>query len=216
MRGGFVEALMGENASGLAPEISRSSLDLLIERARRGDIDAFEGVVIATQRRVLSTSWRLLGDADRARDAAQEIYLRVFRSLGSFRPDGDFHAWLYGITVNVCRDSRRRHVADAGRLTSLDEPDPAGEIPEGGTPATAEEDLLAAERRGHVFAALDTLPPGERAALVLRDLEGMTSEEAARVLGSRPGTVRAQISSARSKVRRYCERAFAGRGGVPS
>jgi RNA polymerase sigma-70 factor (ECF subfamily) len=214
MRGGFVEGLMGENASGLAPEISRSSLDLLLDRARQGEVDAFEGLMIATQRRVLSTSWRLLGDADRARDAAQEVYLRVFRSLRSFRPDGDFHAWLYGITVNVCRDSRRRRTADASRFTSLGEPLQAGETREVGTPATAEEDLLAEERRKHLFAALDTLPPGERAALVLRDLEGMTSEQAARALGSRPGTVRAQISSARTKVRRYCERVFAGKNGV--
>ena len=184
--------------SGEGPGAS-SALAALVERARAGDAHAFDRLMLETQERVLGLAWRMLGNREDARDAAQETYLRVYRSLGRFRAGSDLMGWIYTIAVNVCRDAARR------RRRS---PILAIEAPERAESARAEEALLLAERRVSVLAALAALPPKERAALVLRDLEGFTSEEVARCLGSRAATVRAQVASARMKIRAHCERLF--------
>ena len=172
-----------------------SALAALVERAREGDGRAFDRLMLETQERVMGLAWRLLGGREDARDAAQEVYLRVFRHLGRFRAGHDFHGWLYRITVNVCRDAARRR----RRAPVVD-----GPAPDPGQPPRAEEELLGAERWNRLLEALAALPSRERAALVLRDLEGLTSEQVARVLGSRPATVRGQIASARTRIRRFC------------
>lgn len=196
--------LTGGVRGGAEAGEAAGALAALVERARLGDAHAFDRLMIETQEKVLSVAWRMLGSREEARDAAQEVYVRVYRHLSRFRAGEDLHGWLYRITVNVCRDaSRRRRRSPMG----------AAESPEPSVPATAEETLLLAERRSSVLEALDTLPSRERAALVLRDLEGLTSEEVARILGSRPGTVRAQIASARSKIREYCRKVLGTEGG---
>ena len=172
-----------------------SPLAALVERAREGDGRAFDRLMLETQERVVGVAWRLLGSREDARDAAQEVYLRVFRHLGRFRAGEDFRGWLYRITVNVCRDAARRR-----RRTPVSDAAP----PDPGRPAEAEEALLGAERWERLLEALAALPAKERAALVLRDLEGLTSDQVARVLGSRPATVRGQIASARVRIRRFC------------
>ena len=171
------------------------ALAALVERAREGDGRAFDRLMLETQERVVGLAWRLLGSREDARDAAQEVYLRVFRHLDRFRPGYDFHGWLYRITVNVCRDAARRR-----RRAPLAGPP----VVEAGRPPEAEENLLDAERWNRLLEALAALPAKERAALVLRDLEGLTSEQVARVLGCRPATVRGQIASARMRIRRFC------------
>lgn len=183
-------------------EVAPDHLGSLVERARDGDLEAFESLLSATERRVLSLAYRLLGSRDQARDAAQEVYLRVYRSLKGFRRGEDFNGWLYRITVNVCRDLWSR----PGRAASLEAETEAGRLAEPSQPSRTEDELLRAERWRLVRRALETLPSSERAALVLRDIEGLTSDEVARHLGNRPGTVRAQVASARQKVRRYCAR----------
>ena len=179
----------------------------LVARARSGDARAFEQLMLATEHRVVSVAWRMLGNREDARDAAQEVYLRVFKHLARFREGEDFRGWLYRIAVNVCRDfARKRRAAGAEQLdeTELDGEQGAFEISrEGGD---AEGLALRAQRLALVRRALDSLPAKERAALVLRDLEGLSTEEVARVLGSRPVTVRSQVSSARAKVKAYCDR----------
>ncbi len=195
---GLLMAALGDSGGPAAPATGANALDALVLKARSGDADAFEALMTATEARVLSVAWRMLGDRDRARDAAQDVYLRVFRSLRGYRPGGDFRGWIYRITVNVCRDHERR-----GRLfrwllplSRRDRPDP----PE--IPVRAGERV---EERLLVERALKALPPRERAALVLRDLEGLTAEEAAAVLGSTAGTVRSQVASARQKLRLLLE-----------
>jgi RNA polymerase sigma-70 factor, ECF subfamily len=183
-----------------------SAFSALVEKAREGDGRAFDRLMLETQERVLGLAWRLLGTREDARDAAQEVYLRVFRHLGRFRAGHDFHGWLYRITVNVCRDAVRRR--RRGPVVNGTHADP-------GQPAEAETALLEAERWNRLLEALAALPAKERAALVLRDLEGLTSEQVARALGSRPATVRGQIASARVKIRHFCVDLRGGKKGDP-
>jgi len=185
-------------------------LTILVTRARGGDALAFERILLATEKRVVSIAWRMLGNRDDARDATQEVYLRVYKYLGRFRAGEDFRGWLYRITINVCHDIARRNRSSATRLTELD----VAELPivEGST-ANPEQAVLHQQQLAMVRTALQMLSRKERAALVLRDLEGLSTEEVARILGSRPVTVRSQVSSARAKIKNYCEK-LSGRRSV--
>src|SRR5260370_28851021 len=92
---------------------------VLVARVRAGDALAFERIMLTTEKRVVSIAWRMLGNREDARDAAQEVYLRVFKYLSRFRAGEDFRGWLYRITVNVCHDFARKRSWTAA--LSLDE-----------------------------------------------------------------------------------------------
>ena len=188
-------------------DAAADALTRLVARTRAGDAAAFDELMRATERKVVATAWRLLGDREDARDAAQETYLRAFKYLARFREGEDFQAWLYRITVNVCRDAaRKRRAGQAGITVDEEALRAAADFENFAGAADAEQDALRAQQRELLRRALDSLPERERAAIVLRDLEGLTTEEVARVLNTRPVTVRSQISSARAKLKTYCER----------
>lgn len=178
--------------------------DLLISRARKGDLTAFDQIILAHQRRVMGIAWRMLGDKEDARDAAQETFLRVYKHLNKFDETQDFAAWLYRIAVNVCRDLGRKR--GRGNPTSLEAEREAGTLKEPASSHNTEHSAMHAQERALVVRALATLSEKERAALVLRDLEGLPTEEVARILGSTPTTVRSQISTARVKIKQFRER----------
>ena len=168
-----------------------------IRAVQGGDSRAFEQIMIATERRVALLCWRILGDADEAKDAMQEIFLRVFRHLGRFDERRDFMGWLFRITVNVCRDHRKKRKQI---FVGLEEADAVA------CPDDADARIAAKEELALLTRAVDTLPEKERLALILRDVEEIPTEEVARILGSRPSTVRVQIHSARNKIRKFMER----------
>jgi RNA polymerase sigma-70 factor (ECF subfamily) len=181
---------------------NQTSLALLIKRAAAGDTAAFEQIMIHSQQRVMTLTWRMLGNEADARDASQEVFLRVYKYLGRFKQDQDFFAWLYRITVNVCRDmlKKRRHQFS---LLAADQNEEALEVPM--EQHDAEQTLMQAQRRELIIKAIGTLSYKERASIVLRDMEGLSTEEVAHILKSSSTTVRSQISSARKKVRDYCQ-----------
>jgi RNA polymerase sigma-70 factor (ECF subfamily) len=185
---------------------NQTPLALLIERAAAGETAAFELIMIHSQQRVMAMSWRMLGNEADARDACQEVFLRVYKHLRRFKQDQDFFAWLYRITVNVCRDSLKQRQTYNLRFTSLtDEANEiAFDIPT--EQADAEQLLVQVQQRDVIAKAIATLPYKERTSIILRDVEGLSTDEVARVLQSSSTTVRSQISSARKKIRNYCMR----------
>jgi RNA polymerase sigma-70 factor (ECF subfamily) len=188
--------------NALTPD--QTSLALLIERAAAGDTAAFERIMILSQTRVIALTWRMLGNEADARDASQEVFLRVYKYLKRFRQDQDFFAWLYAITVNVCRDSLKMRQNHSNRFV------PLGEGVEGVTfeiaaeHADAESIVIQAQQRELIAKAIALLPFKERASIVLRDMEGCSTEEVAQIMNSSATTVRSQICSARKKIRIYC------------
>ncbi len=172
-----------------------------VERARKGDQEAFARLVERHERMVLRTGLRLLGRLDLAQDAAQEAFLRLHRHLSRFDASRELGPWLYRIVVNVCRDLSRRQRWP--RLLGLEE------VQEVRSPdndeAALQEAVARNEQRRLVQAALRARSPREREAIVLRDLEGLSTSEVARVLGSSEGTVRSQISTGRLKIKHYVE-----------
>jgi len=193
----------------------REHFALLIARARAGDASAFERIMLETERKVVAVAWRMLGNREDARDAAQEVFLRVYKYLDRYKPEQDFNGWLYRITINVCRDAARKRGSrlDGSQFAATPREDERAAPEAASTGMNAEEHAIRAQQRALLMCALRTLPEKERAALVLRDLEGLTTEEVARVLRSRPVTVRSQISSARAKLKIHCERLLRSKGG---
>lgn len=192
--------LMAENLSlGKEIGVDEAPVADLVARARTGDREAFDQLMICHQHRVLALAWRMLGNREEARDAAQETFLRVYRHLGKFDLERDFGAWLYRITVNVCRDQARKR----SRSGESEEEEEMRELPGGDD---VEGRAILSEQKRLALRALGELSEKQRAALVLRDLEGYETEEVARILGSSPTTVRSQISQARTKLRSFRER----------
>ncbi|PYS85961.1 MAG: sigma-70 family RNA polymerase sigma factor [Acidobacteria bacterium] len=198
------------DAQELLPPACVESADYfagLVARARAGDEIAFERIMLATEQRVVSIAWRMLGNRDDARDAAQDVYLRVFKYLARFRAGEDFRGWLYRITINVCHDfARKKGATGFGQLDQIDFVQERAALETGRRGADPESLALQEQQLALIRSALQSLPPKERAALVLRDLEGFSTEEVAQALGSRAVTVRSQVSSARAKIKTYCDK----------
>jgi RNA polymerase sigma-70 factor (ECF subfamily) len=191
---------------------TQTSLTRLIERAASGDTAAFEQIMIHSQQRVMAMTWRMLGNEADARDASQEVFLRVYKYLGRFKQDQDFFAWLYTITVNVCRDilKKRQH---HGEFLSLAEGGAEGAFAVAVDQEDADDALMQRQQRELIARAMATLPVKERASILLRDVEGLSTDEVARILKSSSTTVRSQICSARKKIKIYCAQYLRERSG---
>jgi len=181
-----------------------SGLGRIIERARQGDAAAFDDVMIHYQRRVVNTARRMLGNQEDARDAAQEVFLRLFKYLKSYKQGQDFDGWLYRIVINVCRDLARKRPPTA--ISSCEAERGFRKLDDIAATGDIEDQAIQSQHRSIVAEALATLSTKEREALVLRDLEGFSTEEVAKLLGSSQTTVRSQVCSARRKIKLFKDR----------
>jgi RNA polymerase sigma-70 factor, ECF subfamily len=173
----------------------------LVAEAKRGDVMAFETLLTRHQTLVLRVATRLLGNPDDARDAAQEVFLRLYKYLHRFDEMRPLSPWLYQMTVNVCRDLTRKRPAVPNLSLESHAAERAFRV--AGTQPTPEEDLHTVEERALLERAMASLGDKERAAIVLRDIEGLDTKEVAKLLGSSETTVRSQISIARVKLKRF-------------
>ena len=174
----------------------------VLAAARSGDLPAFELLMRQYERLVLVTALRLAGNLPDAQDVSQEVFLKLYRNLGKVASEDAVASWLYRVTVNACHDLRRRRRPE-------DPLENAGQLAAGGS--DPHQALTQSERSRALELSLRMLPEKERAALVLRDLEGLSTEEVARVLGSSEATVRSQVSKARVKVKEFVGRYFGRR-----
>jgi RNA polymerase sigma-70 factor, ECF subfamily len=168
----------------------------LIERARRGSGDSYVALLRLHEAVAFRTAYLILGSADDAEDATQEAFVKAFRALGRFQRDRPFRPWLLRIVANEARNHRR----SAGRRGAL-AVRALREIPR--DPASSPEaDVLAAEDRAELLAAIDRLPPADRLAIVGRYVLELTDEEAGAALGVKPGAVRVRVWRALGRLRR--------------
>ena len=187
----MLEQTMREEASG-----QENLLQQWIKAARAGDAAAFEQIIVLHERRILSLCLRLLMDREDAKDAAQEVFLRLHRNLNRFRDGHDLSPWLYRIAINICHDLRRKRTT-AG-MTAGDPPkEPLDQMP------NPEQAAAAGQQHVLLLTALDTLTGRERDAITLRDLEGLCTAEVAGALGMSEATVRSHISHGRMKMRNF-------------
>lgn len=178
----------------------------LVERARRGDVRAFEMLVLKYQRRVERLIGRMVRDVDLVQDIAQESFIRAYRALPQFRGDSAFYTWLYRIAVNTAKKAlgelkRDLLVTESARMGAGDEDDETSrverELSDGETPEAV---LASKEIAQTVNAAIEALSDDLRQAIVLREIEGLSYEEIAAVMNCPIGTVRSRIFRAREAI----------------
>jgi RNA polymerase sigma-70 factor (ECF subfamily) len=168
----------------------------LISRASRGDVDAFSKLVSAHTVLVRGVTLRMLGGQE-AQDASQEVWVRVWANMKSFRGDSAFSTWLYRVTVNVCLSFRRKE--SRRRTREVDEELAQLSISSGGD-GDPEEAALDAERREEIQVALGNVRAEHRAAMVMRHMEGLSCAEISEALGVPNGTVKGWASRGRTAM----------------
>lgn len=166
-------------------------------RVLDGDLDAFGLILERHQDRVYSIAANFAANGDDASDLAQEIFLKAYRSLGRFRGQSAFSTWLYRIAVNACVDYTRRR----GRTSCLPLDDDLLAVSADAGPDPQRE----AERRQlrlELATAIRDLSPKLRIALILHDIEGLTHDQIASIVGCSTGTTKSRLFRAREEVRR--------------
>jgi RNA polymerase sigma-70 factor (ECF subfamily) len=169
-----------------------------LDRARKGDLDAFNDLVVEHQDAVFRVCLRMLGSYEAAQDAAQQAFISAWRALPTMRGDR-FRAWLLRIASNSCLDELRRQGRRPGASLdlSLEGGMPEPETHQAGPEAVA----LSRELRAEIDAALQLLPDDQRLAVILCDIEELEYEEIGRVMGTSIGTVKSRISRGRARLR---------------
>lgn len=173
----------------------------LVERVQRGDKRAFDLLVIKYQQKIVNLVRRFVGDLTEAQDVAQEAFIKAYRALPNFRGESAFYTWLYRIAVNTAKNHL---VSEDRRSTPGDIDVELAEQLEGGERlrehATPEDFLCEEELLSVVRRAIQDLPEDLRTAVTLRELEGLSYEEIAEVMGCPIGTVRSRIFRAREAI----------------
>ena len=187
-------SLVRHEASVDAPRLALGD-DGLVERARRGDVDAFERLYRLHAGRVYALCLRLAADPVVARELAQDTFVKAWEALPRFRADASLTTWLHRIAVNALLERRRGEQRRAARVSLADDED-AAEMIAGVVAAPDVATAIDLER------AIGALPPGVRRAFVLHDVEGYTHEEIAVMTGLAAGTLRAQLHRARQLLMR--------------
>ena len=173
----------------------------LIRAAQRGNMDAFNELVLTYQHRVYNLAYRILGDPASASDATQEAFIAAYQKIATFR-GGSFRSWLLRIVANRCYDELRRRKRRP--ITSWEE---FGDVDEEANPAlinggeSPEESVERGELARLLQAAISSLPADQRVVLVLSDVEGMNYAEIAETVGIPVGTVKSRLARARARLR---------------
>jgi RNA polymerase sigma factor (sigma-70 family) len=168
----------------------------LVERARRGDHQAYGELVHAYQAIAFRTAFLIAGGGTEAEDAAQEGFVKAWRALGRFRAGAPFKPWLLRIVANEAHNRRR----SAGRRAHLAVRAAAAE-PSGGAAPSPEASVVDAERRDELLAAVNDLPDDQRVVVALRYFAGLSEDEIAETLGIAQGTVKSRTSRALERLR---------------
>lgn len=175
----------------------------MIARCKKGDREAFNELMIKYQKQVFNTAYGMLSDYEDASDAAQEIFVKVYRSIASFKGQSSFTTWLYTICRNVCNDMLRKRQKRGFTIsidTEEDEENPVSELPsEGPTP---EESYEMNERQRLVREAISSLSPEYREIILYSDIEQLSYDEIAKILKCPNGTVKSRLNRARNALKK--------------
>jgi RNA polymerase sigma-70 factor (ECF subfamily) len=177
----------------------------LVERATRGDREAFGWLVRRHQDRIFNVAYQVVRNRDDALDVAQEAFVRAFASLPTFKGEASFTTWIHRIAVNLAIDCLRRR-----RRGDPQDYDDSRAAPEDGeigasAPENPETALGSRQVRALLARGLEQLPPVHRAVLVLREIEGLSYEEIAQAVDCSLGTVMSRLFYARRKLRKVLQ-----------
>jgi len=183
-------------ARGNEAELRERNESTLIQLAKNGDKTAFEGIYKRYVERVYALCLRLSGDTTMAEELAQDVFIRTWEKLPSFRGESAFYSWLHRLTVNVVLGERRSRARRLSRVAVVEElPEPPGNGSDAG-----QHFSMDLER------AIASLPAGARTVFVLHDIEGYRHNEIAELMDTAPGTSKSQLHWARKHLREKLER----------
>jgi len=179
----------------------------LMARVKKGDRDAFATLVQSHQNSVLNFIWHFMGDRTEAEDLAQEAFLRVWKSAATYKPRAKFSTWLYRIVTNLCINRHRAlKIRNLFSISSSPKytPNMMGvlESEPGVNSVTPEDRLLKAEQYHQIFNALDTLPPAQRLAIILKIYQGLSYSEISQILGRSVSAVDALLIRAKKNLKK--------------
>jgi len=178
----------------------------MVRAFQGGDKAAFDRLVLKHKDRLFNMCYWFLGDYQEASEAAQDTFIKVYRSLSKFRLESAFFTWFYRIAVNTCRN-RLESSAYKQRKAVVSLNNPGGANDDHGALQIADEtqtpmaDLERKERWTLIRKAIDSLPPDQRVVVTLRDIEGLSYDEIAHVTGLNLGTVKSRLARARLDLR---------------
>lgn len=177
----------------------------LVERVKRGDVKAFEMLVVKYQRRIERLIGRMVRDVDLVPDIAQETFIRAYRAMPKFRGESAFYTWLYRIAVNTAKKAmgelKRDLLVTESARASKDDDDDTPRTENDATDGETPESLLASKQvAATVNSAIDALSEDLRQAITLREIEGLSYEEIAELMNCPIGTVRSRIFRAREAI----------------
>jgi RNA polymerase sigma-70 factor (ECF subfamily) len=182
---------------------------VLVLRCQEDDYDAFDEIVARYKDEIYTYIRRMISNRDDAEDLAQEVFVRAFASIKSFRRESNLRTWLYRIATNLCIDKYRRKGVEKQFVTSLEREDPEDEEP---NPIDIPDNKYDPERmyehselQMKIQKALLKLPEKQRAVILLFDLEGMSYEEIAKVVDCPVGTVKSRLFNARLQLRKLLQ-----------
>ncbi len=191
-------------------KLARDDEEELIVRSQRGEVAAFNQLVLHYQQIVYGAVYRLLGDPDTAADVTQDTFIAAYRGITSYRGGSSFRAWLLRIGSNMACDHWRRvqrHPAESLEFLTEEDEAPSSEalnvLADSGIGGNPEAMLLTLELQAVIQKGLEQLPLEQRVAVVLCDIEGLSYEEIADSTQTSIGTVRSRISRGRVRLRSY-------------
>ena len=179
----------------------------ILQKAAGGDIAAFETLIVQYEKLIYNIAWRIMGNAEDAKDIAQEAIIKIYRNLATCKSLELFKAWAAKITHNTCMDELRRRKGKAAESYDVMTEEGREIARRGGalppeSPDDPEAALLRKEMSGMIGEGLNQLSDEHRALLVLRDVQGLTYEEIAEITSLPLGTVKSRISRGRSNLKR--------------
>jgi RNA polymerase sigma-70 factor (ECF subfamily) len=190
---------MTADAATPAPQ----EIDPLIERCLKGDQSAWDAIVRLYWRKVFNIAYKFVGRHDEAEDLAQDVFLKLFKSLKTFDRRANFSTWLISVSRNLCIDHYRSMRREHDVVTHEVDPSTLANA------STTDSPLVLLERRDRVSllrAALDRLAPTLRMAVMLRDIQELSYQEIAERLGVPEGTVKSRINRGRTELARQITR----------
>lgn len=190
------ETLEDENAEAQITDASASSDFELTQSAAAGNMKAFEEIYNRHHRRVYSLCLRMLQNTAEAEDLTQEVFIQLYRKIGSFRGDSAFTTWLHRLTVNQVLMHFRKRTVKYEKTTE------EGDTPVQIVKGTENQAKMPIVDKIAIDKAIEQLPNGYRNVFVLHDIEGYEHEEVARILGCSVGTSKSQLHKARLKMRK--------------
>ena len=172
----------------------------LVSKIKKGDMAAFDKLVEEYNKRVINIAYSLLSDREDALDAAQEVFVKVYKNIGSFRGESTVSTWIYRITKNVCTDILRKRRTTIISLDNDDDESPRLEIADEST--SPEQVAERNEKIAIVRKAIATLDENQRTLVTLYDINGLSYEEIAAILKCPLGTVKSRLYRARESLRK--------------